>query len=87
MTNNIYALYNRLSLRYGDVYSFPSDGYAANQLRRAMVNDKQDLTTEYELCNVGSIDIDSGTIYPHDPVRVAWNAGDANLGKPVTEAQ
>ncbi|QCS37011.1 hypothetical protein [Tortoise microvirus 41] len=68
MKNNIYVLYNTLSTRYGDVCTFPSDAYAIQRIKESV---KPELLAEIELCNVGFIDIDSGIIEPHAPVRIS----------------
>lgn len=70
MTNGLYCLYNKLSLRYGDVVAYPSDGFAS-----ARVNDMAKrgafVLAETELVKVGDIDIENGvlTALPA-PVRV-----------------
>ena len=30
------------------------------------------LSSEFELCRVGSIDVESGVLTPSNPVRIAW---------------
>ena len=66
MKNYVYCLYNTLSKRYESVMSFASDGMALHRLSKNVD------TTEFELCRVGSISIEAGTIEPCSPVRLVW---------------
>ncbi|QCS36770.1 hypothetical protein [Tortoise microvirus 95] len=68
MKNNVYTLYNTLSSRYGEVTSFPSDAFAVQRIREAM---KPEMLAEIELCNVGFIDVDTGIVEAHAPVRIS----------------
>lgn len=69
MNNNVYTLFNKLSNRYGDVVSFPSDGYA---VARVMENPNfKSHANEFELCRIGSVSIETGVITPCDVVRIA----------------
>lgn len=72
MKNYVYVIYNKLSGRYESVMSFPSDGMALHRLNGNI--DK----AEYELCRVGSIDIESGVIEPCSPVRLIWVEDNSN---------
>lgn len=78
MVNYVYVLFNKLSARYESVMSFPSDGMALHRLSGNV--DK----AEYELCRVGSISIEDGTIEACAPVRLIWESED-NL--PKTESK
>lgn len=69
MTNNLYVLYNNLSLRYGDVRVFATDGYAVAHIQPDI---PEKMLPEFELCRVGSIDIETGVVQPCAPVRIAW---------------
>lgn len=70
MTNNVYVLYNKESLRYGDVMAYPTDGFALARLQEGL---KPSMLSELELCRIGTIDIDTGVIVPSgSPVRIAW---------------
>lgn len=70
MCNNVYSLYNKLSCRYGDVVSFPSDGYA---LARVMENPNlKSHINEFELCRIGSVSVETGVITPCGVVRIAF---------------
>lgn len=67
MNNYVYVLFNKLSNRYESVMSFPSDGMALHRLSSNI--DK----TEYELCRVGKISIETGVIESESPVRLVWS--------------
>ena len=66
MKNYIYVLYNTLSCRYESIMSFPSDGMALHRLSNNV--DKK----EYELCRVGSMEIETGVCEFEPPVRLIW---------------
>lgn len=78
MKNYVYALYNKLSARYESVMSFPSDGMALYRL------DKNIDKKEFELCRVGEISIEDGTVVPCAPIRLVWNTEET---LPKTEAE
>lgn len=78
MKNYVYVLFNKLSGRYESVMSFPSDGMALHRLNGNI--DK----AEYELCRVGSVDIETGVIDPCSPVRLIWEEDNTNT--PVVES-
>lgn len=67
MKNYVYVLFNSLSARYESVMSFPSDSMALHRLS-GNIDEK-----EYELCRVGSIDIETGIVDSCPPVRLIWN--------------
>lgn len=67
MKNNVYTLYNRLSNRYGQIFSFPSDGFALARLVESGIR-----TDEEELCRIGTVSIETGVVEPCEPVRIAW---------------
>lgn len=68
MTNNIYTIYNKLSGRYGDVMTYPSDEFAVHSISKFNgIN-----SDEFELCRVGTIDIETGCICSEAPVRVPF---------------
>lgn len=75
MKNYVYVLFNSLSGRYESVMSFPSDSMALHRLSSNV--DKK----EYELCRVGSIDIESGVVEPCPPVRLIWETDNDKLPK------
>lgn len=78
MKNYLYMLYNTLSKRYESVMSFESDGMALHRLSSRI--DKK----EYELCRIGSYDIESGVSETYAPVRLIWEAEEE---LPKTEAK
>lgn len=62
MTNTIYTLYNRLSCRYGDVFAFPTDGFAVRSLMQEGQSIIAKHPEDYELWKVGSCDVETGEI-------------------------
>ena len=50
--------------------SFPSDGMAVHQLSRTKDLDKK----LFELCRIGSIEIETGVMEPCPPKRLDWEA-------------
>lgn len=81
MKNNLYCLFNTLSNRYGDVIAYPSDSFALARVQPVI--EQQNQLTEIELCRIGSIDIESGTIEPQNVIRIAWKETIEN--KPTRE--
>lgn len=79
MKNYLYMLYNTLSKRYESVMSFPSDGMALHRLSQGNIDKK-----EFELCRIGSYDIESGTSVTYAPVRLIW---EEEQELPKTEAK
>lgn len=69
MKNEIFCLYNSLSLRYGECFVFPTIGFAKARVIDLAKAKRIDLS-ESELCRVGSIDISSGIITPCSPERI-----------------
>lgn len=78
MKNYVYVMFNKLSNRYESVMSFPSDGMALHRLDRAV--DK----SEYDLCRIGSINIETGVLEAEPPVRLIWESAET---LPKTEAK
>lgn len=76
MKNNVYVFYNNLSGRYGEVVSFPSDGFA---LARVQPTIKPEQLDEIQICRVGSIDIETGELKTEPPVRIAWRVSEDPL--------
>lgn len=73
MKNNLYVIYNTLSKRYGDVVASPTDEYCRQVVQRGLMSNKDINLTEYELCRVGSIEIETGVIESSGaPVRIDW---------------
>ena len=63
MYNEVFCLYNSLSLRYGDCFVFPTAGFAKARIIELAKAKRIDLA-ENELCRVGRIDISTGLITP-----------------------
>ena len=72
MKNCVFTLYNKLSLRYGDVMSYPTVGFAQKTLSVQLPKMNMDLA-EFELCKIGEIDVETGIIEPCPITRVDWN--------------
>lgn len=74
MKNGIYCLYNKLSLRYGDVIAYPSDGFAVARVTDMAKRGAFEIS-ETELVKVGDIDIENGIVKALPaPVRVPLNS-------------
>ena len=72
MTNNIYTIYNKLSGRYGDVLTYPTDEFAVNSISKFNgIN-----SDEFELCRIGTIDIESGIVNSEAPVRIPFKSAE-----------
>lgn len=69
MIDNIYCIYDRLSNRYGSVFSSPSHATASRQYK-AMFAGSNFNENDYELCHVGNIEISTGKTHTQDCVRV-----------------
>lgn len=69
MKNNIYTLFNGLTLRYEGTFESPTDASASVNLLRSMGNHPD--YDKLELCRVANIDIETGLVEPEKvPVRV-----------------
>lgn len=64
MENCVYVMFNKLSKRYESVMSFASDEMAIHRLKNNVDFE------EYEICRVGTINIDTGVIVSCPPVRL-----------------
>lgn len=62
MKNNIYTLFNGLTLRYEGTFESPTDASASVTLLRQM--GKHPDYDKLELCRVASIDIETGLVVP-----------------------
>ena len=69
MNNEVFCIYNKLSLRYGDCFVFPTAGFAKARIIELAKSKRIDLA-ENELCRVGSIDVSTGLITPCAPERI-----------------
>lgn len=73
MKNNLYVIYNTLSKRYGDVVASPTDEYCRQVVQRGLSSNQDINLLEYELCRVGSIDIETGVVESFGaPIRIDW---------------
>lgn len=79
MVNGLFVMYNTLSCRYGDVTAYPSPAYAAQRIKEVFRQNPESLD-EYELCQVGTIDIDTGVVNPVAPVRIPWSRSESLFG-------
>lgn len=68
MVNRIYVLYNKLSARYGDVTSFPTDAMAVRTISQVL--QKQGFADEFALYKVGQIDVETGECVANAPALV-----------------
>lgn len=68
MNQEVFVLYNNLSNRYGDVFAFPTVGFALKRLKSANID-----TSELELCSIGTMDIETGTMNLHPIKRIPWS--------------
>lgn len=78
MTNNIYSLFNRLSLRHGSVCVYPTDQFAVKAVTKDYERAQlQSDLNEIELVHVAVIDIETGTVTPVEhriiPLKVLDN--------------
>lgn len=71
MQNKIYTLYNKLSQRYGEVFATASDALAERTAHKSLETIRENLN-DFELCRVGSIDIENGTVTTEPPIRIKW---------------
>lgn len=76
MKNNVYVVYDSIGLRYGQMYAFPTDGFAQLELRPMLLgrDNNQANLKRYEICRVGEIDIENGILSPCAPVRLSWTS-------------
>lgn len=81
MKNNLYTLYNKLSLRYGEVMTYPTDSFASMAISKVASNPQANLDlSEIDVCRIGSIDIETGVITPEvAPVRIDIDASKVNV--------
>lgn len=72
MKNQIYLLHNRLTCRFGSIFSFPTDAYAVKVLTQQL-NENHLSLDEYTLYNVGSYDISTGFVDTSELRVIPWN--------------
>lgn len=79
MKQEIFVLYNNLSNRYGDVFAFPTIGFALKRLKSANID-----FDELELCSIGQMDIETGEMNLHAIKRIPWSDNleiETNIGE------
>lgn len=80
MINYLYAMFNTLACRFGDVFTFPSDAFAI-----ARINDMFNIPnspyhkSENVIYKVGSIDLATGLVEPITPIAVPFDIVAANV--------
>lgn len=83
MKDNIYCIYDRLSLRYGSVFSSPSDATASRQFY-AMFQQSGQPIDDYELCACGTVEIATGIMSFKGTERVPYQD---YIHKPIIKAE
>lgn len=73
MENQLYVIYDKVSQRYGQTYVF-ANNETANRILPNCIVEKFHTLSDYELCHVGSIDVESGVLTTVPPVRVPWSS-------------
>lgn len=66
MKDCLYVFYNKLSNRYESVISQPTDAVLINIIQHSGTFDKE----KYDVCKIGTIDIDSGVVESFAPIRL-----------------
>lgn len=66
MKDCLYVFYNKLSNRYESVISQPTDAVLINIIQHSGKFDKE----KYDVCKIGTIDIDSGIVESSAPIRL-----------------
>ena len=81
MKNNLYTLYNKLSLRYGEVMTYPTDAFASAMVSKIAANPKNNFDlNEIDVCRIGSVDVETGVITPEvAPVRIEINSNNISV--------
>ena len=89
MKNNLYTIYNKLALRYGDVKAFPTDAFASMAFSKMASNRQSDLDlSEIDVCRVGTIDIETGVIVPESaPIRIEIDTANLNVDNLCTPSE
>ena len=89
MKNNLYTIYNKLSLRYGEVMTYPTDAFASMAISKIVSNPKCELDlNEIDVCRVGSIDIETGVITPEvAPIRIDVDTSKISVDDLCTPAE
>ena len=82
MKNNIYALFNNLTLRYEGTFESPTDASASVAIHRQL--SKYPDYDKLELCRVASIDIATGIVTAEQaPIRVQKMTDSPKTDSPI----
>lgn len=74
MKNFLYVLFNTLACRYGDVLTYPTDGFAVSRIKKIASDPQSGINiNEQLLYKVGTIDLVTGKIESLDPVAVPFD--------------
>lgn len=89
MKNNLYTIYNKLSLRYGEVMTYPTDAFASMAISKIVANPKCEFNlSEIDICRVGSIDIETGVITPESaPIRIEVDTSKIDIDNLCTPSE
>ena len=82
MENQLYVVYDSVAQRYMQVYAFASEAQANRSLPLALV-DKFHSLSDYELCHIGSIDVETGVVKTSAPKRLAWKSDALSLSDQI----
>lgn len=71
MKNFLYVLFNTLACRYGDVLTYPTDGFAISRIKKIAADPQSGLNiSEQLLFKVGTIDLITGKVESLEPVPI-----------------
>lgn len=74
MKNGVYALQNKLTGRYGQVFSLPTDGFAIYAITK-MLDSNPNENREIELLyKVGEIDLETGELTRENAKLIPWES-------------
>lgn len=73
MENLLFVVYDSVAQRYMQVYAFATEAQANRSLPLALV-DKFHSLKDYELCSIGSIDVETGVVKTSAPKRIPWKS-------------
>lgn len=72
MKNNIYGVLNVLTGRYGEVYSFPSDGMALYALSQVLPKTTGITLDKLQLMRIATVDIETGAVETKGVQLIPW---------------
>lgn len=85
MVDNVYCIYDRLSNRYGSVFSSPSHATASRQFKSMFQGSQGVKESDYDLCHCGNLDISTGALHNVPTSRV--NVSEYDSGNIVTDTE